>query len=70
MSSVTYKFGFYADGRLEIDETIKKKISSYVDNDSDNPLRYVNYETVVTDSTLDNKKYEVQVTARIKDDNQ
>jgi hypothetical protein len=70
MSSVTYKFDFFANNKLEIQETIKKKISTYVDNESDNPLRYVNYETVVTDCNDTKHNYQVQVTARIKDDNQ
>lgn len=69
MSSVTYKFDFFADNKLEIEETIKKKISTYIDNKSENPLRYVNYETVVTDSDDTKHNYQVQVTARIKDDN-
>lgn len=69
MSSVTYKFDFLADSKLDIESKIKEKISSYVDNDSDNPLRYVNYETVVTDSQDTKYNYHVQVIARIKDDN-
>lgn len=69
MSSVTYKFDFVANNKLEIEETIKKKIAAYVDNGSDNPLRYVNYETVVTDSNETKYNYQVQVTARIKNDN-
>ena len=70
MSSVTYKFDFFANNKLEIEETIKKKIATYVDNGSDNPLRYVNYETVVTDSNDTKHNYQIQVTARIKNDNQ
>jgi hypothetical protein len=69
MSSVIYKFDFLANNKIEIEETIKKKISSYVDNGSDNPLRYVNYETVVTDSNEGKYNYQIQVTARIKNDN-
>lgn len=69
MASVTYKFDFLADSKVEIEETIKKKISAYIDNGSDNPLRYVNYETVVTDSQEEKHTYQVHVTARIKNDN-
>jgi hypothetical protein len=70
MSSVTYKFDFFANNKLEIEEIIKNKISTYVDNKSENPLRYVSYETLVTDSHDTKHNYQVQVTARIKDDNQ
>lgn len=69
MSSVTYKFDFLANSKLEIEETVKKKISTYVDNESDNPLRYVSYETLVTDSNDTKHKYQIQVIARIRDDN-
>jgi hypothetical protein len=69
MSSVTYKFDFFADNKIEIEENIKNKISAYIGNGSDNPLRYVNYETVVTDSQEAKFTYQVQVTARIKNDN-
>jgi hypothetical protein len=69
MSSVTYKFDFLANSKFEIEETVKKKISTYVDNESDNPLRYVSYETLVTDSNDAEHKYQIQVTARIRDDN-
>lgn len=69
MSSVIYKFDFLADNKLEINKTINKKISAYVGNDLDNPLRYVNYETVITDSTEPKHNYHVHVTARIKNDN-
>jgi hypothetical protein len=69
MSSVTYKFDFFANSKLEIEETVKKKVSTYIDSESDNPLRYVSYETLVTDSTDTKHNYQVQVTARIRDDN-
>ena len=68
MNSITYKFNFLADNKEEILDTIKEKISSFVDNDSEDPLRYVNYETTVTDAEK-SKSYLVEVTARIKDDN-
>lgn len=69
MSSVTYKFDFLANNKLEIEEIVKKKISIYMDNESDNPLRYVSYETLVTDSNDAKHRYQIQVTARIRDDN-
>jgi len=65
---MTYKFSFLADNREEVLNTIKEKISSFVDNDSEDPLRYVNYETTVTDAEK-SKSYLVEVTARIKNDN-
>jgi len=65
---MTYKFSFLADNREEVLSTIKEKISSFVDNDSEDPLRYVNYETTVTDAEK-SKSYLVEVTARIKNDN-
>jgi len=65
---MTYKFSFLADKREEVLNTIKEKISSFVDNDSEDPLRYVNYETTVTDAEK-SKSYLVEVTARIKNDN-
>jgi hypothetical protein len=68
MNSMTYKFSFLADNREEVLSTIKEKISSFVDNDSEDPLRYVNYETTVTDAEK-SKSYLVEVTARIKNDN-
>ena len=68
MSSMTYKFSFLADSKSEIVETITEKISAFVDNESEDPLRYVNYETTVTDSN-EKKKYLVEVIARVKNDN-
>jgi hypothetical protein len=68
MNSITYKFNFLADNKEEILGTIKEKISSFVDNDSEDPLRYVNYETTVTDAE-EGKSYLVEVIARIKNDN-
>jgi hypothetical protein len=68
MKSITYKFGFLADNKEEILNTITEKISAFVDNDSEDPLRYVNYETTVTDAEK-SKSYQVEVIARIKDDN-
>lgn len=68
MRSMTYKFSFLADSKAEILETITEKISAFVDNESEDPLRYVNYETTVTDSN-EKKKYLVEVIARVKDDN-
>ncbi len=68
MNSMTYKFSFLADNREEVLSTIKEKISSFVDNDSEDPLRYVNYETTVTDAE-EGKSYLVEVIARIKNDN-
>lgn len=68
MRSITYKFSFLADSKSEILETITEKISSFVDSESEDPLKYVNYETMVTDSN-EKKKYLVEVIARVKDDN-
>jgi hypothetical protein len=68
MKSITYKFNFFADNKEEILNTITEKISAFVDNDSEDPLRYVNYETTVTDAEK-SKSYQVEVIARIKDDN-
>jgi len=65
---MTYKFSFLADNREEVLSIIKEKISSFVDNDSEDPLRYVNYETTVTDAEK-SKSYLVEVIARIKNDN-
>ena len=65
---MTYKFSFLADSKSEIVETITEKISAFVDNESEDPLRYVNYETTVTDSN-EKKKYLVEVIARVKNDN-
>ena len=49
-------------------DTIKEKISSFVDSDTEDPLRYVNYETSITDAE-EGKSYLVEVIARIKNDN-
>ena len=67
MRSMTYKFSFLADSREEMLDVIKEKISPMVDNKSDNPLKYVNYETTISDSDED-KKYLVEVIARVRND--
>lgn len=68
MASITYKFTFTAKDKSEIEEKIKTKISQYIGEDVENPLRYVNYEAVLTDNYgID--KYHIDVTARIKNDN-
>ena len=69
MPSVTYKFDFNANNKLEIETKIKEKISTYIGTEVENPLRYVNYEAVVTDSDIKGTIYNVQVIARIKNDN-
>jgi hypothetical protein len=38
-----------------------------VDKKSDDPLKYVNYETTISDSNED-KKYLVEVVARVRND--
>lgn len=68
MRSMTYKFSFLADNREEMLDTIKEKISLMVDKESDDPLKYVNYETTISDSNED-KKYLVEVVARVRNDN-
>ena len=68
MRSMTYKFSFLADSREEMLDTIKNKISPMVDSKSEDPLKYVNYETTISDSTED-KKYLVEVVARVRNDN-
>ena len=68
MTSITYKFSFTANDKSEIEEKIKKKISIYVGEEVENPLRYVNYEAVLTDN-YGTQKYNIEVTARIKNDN-
>lgn len=65
---MTYKFSFLADNREEMLDTIKEKISLMVDKESDDPLKYVNYETTISDSNED-KKYLVEVVARVRNDN-
>lgn len=67
MRSMTYKFSFLADDREEMLETIKEKISPIVDSKSEDPLKYVNYETTISDSNED-KKYLVEVIARVRND--
>lgn len=69
MPSVTYKFDFNANNKLEIETKIKEKVSTYIGTEVENPLRYVNYEAVVTDSDAKGTIYNVQVIARIKNDN-
>jgi len=64
---MTYKFSFLADDREEMLETIKEKISPIVDSKSEDPLKYVNYETTISDSNED-KKYLVEVIARVRND--
>lgn len=67
MRSMTYKFSFLADSRDEMLETIKEKITPMVDSKSEDPLKYVNYETTISDSNED-KKYLVEVIARVRND--
>ena len=64
---MTYKFSFLANSREEMLETIKDKISPMVDKKSDDPLKYVNYETTISDCNED-KKYLVEVVARVRND--
>ena len=64
---MTYKFSFLADSKEEMLETIKDKISLVVDSRSEDPLKYVNYETTISDSDKD-KKYLVEVVARVRND--
>lgn len=64
---MTYKFSFLANDREEMLETIKEKISPIVDSKSEDPLKYVNYETTISDSNED-KKYLVEVIARVRND--
>lgn len=68
MNSMTYKFSFLADNREEVLSKIKERISSFIDNDSEDPLKYGNYEVMVTDAER-SLGYQVEVTARIKNDN-
>ncbi len=68
MNSMTYKFSFLADNREEVLSKIKESISSFIDNDSEDPLKYANYEVMVTDAEK-SLGYQVEVTARIKNDN-
>lgn len=67
MRSMTYKFSFLADSRDEMLETIKEKITPMVDSKSEDPLKYVNYETTISDSNED-KRYLVEVIARVRND--
>ncbi len=70
MKTVTYKFSVGGDNHQEIIDNIKEEISSYLAINSDDPLKYVNYEVSV-DSTADKnlpQKYNALVIARIKDD--
>ncbi len=68
MRSMTYKFSFLADNQSEMLETIKEKVSLIVDKDLEDPLRYVNYETTISDNDK-GKKYLVEVVARVRNDN-
>ena len=68
MRSMTYKFSFIADNKTEMLQIIKDKISLVVGNSSEDPLKYVNYETTITDNEKD-KKYLVEVIARVTNDN-
>lgn len=68
MRSMTYKFSFLADNKTEMLQIIKDKISLVVGNSSEDPLKYVNYETTITDNEKD-KKYLVEVIARVTNDN-
>jgi endonuclease IV len=65
---MTYKFSFLADNREEVLSKIKESISSFIDNDSEDPLKYANYEVMVTDAEK-SLGYQVEVIARIKNDN-
>jgi hypothetical protein len=65
---MTYKFSFLADNQSEMLETIKEKVSLIVDKDLEDPLRYVNYETTISDNDK-GKKYLVEVVARVRNDN-
>jgi len=70
LKTVTYKFSVGGDNHQEIIDNIKEEISSYLAINSDDPLKYVNYEVSV-DSTADknlHQKYNALVIARIKDD--
>ena len=70
MKTVTYKFSVGGDNHQEIIDNIKEEISSYLAINSDDPLKYVNYEVSV-DNTADKnlpQKYNALVIARIKDD--
>lgn len=68
MRSMTYKFSFVANNRTEMLQIIKDKISLVVGNELEDPLKYVNYETTITDYDKD-KKYLVEVVARVTNDN-
>ena len=68
MRSMTYKFSFLADNKTEMLQIIKDKISLVVGDSSEDPLKYVNYETTITDNEKD-KKYLVEVIARVTNDN-
>ncbi len=68
MRSMTYKFSFVANNRTEMLQIIKDKISLVVGNELEDPLKYVNYETTITDYDKD-KKYLVEVIARVTNDN-
>lgn len=65
---MTYTFSFLANNKTEMLKTIKEKISLLVDNESEDPLKYVSYETTITDNTS-GELYSVEVIARVKDDN-
>ena len=65
---MTYKFSFLADNQSEMLKTIKEKVSLIVDKDLEDPLRYVNYETTISDNDK-GKKYLVEVVARVRNDN-
>jgi len=70
LKTVTYKFSVGGDNHQEIIDNIKEEISSYLAINSDDPLKYVNYEVSV-DNTADKnlpQKYNALVIARIKDD--
>lgn len=70
MKTFTYKFSVVGNSHKEIIDNIKEEISLYLAINTDDPLKYVNYEVAV-DSVSDKnlpKKYNAQVIARIKDD--
>jgi hypothetical protein len=70
LKTVTYKFCVPGDNHQEIIDNIKEEISSYLAINSDDPLKYVNYEVSVEGTADKNlpKKYNALVIARIKDD--
>jgi hypothetical protein len=70
LKTVTYKFSVVGNNHQEIIDNIKEEISLYLAINSDDPLKYVNYEVTIDGTSGKNlpKKYNAQVIARIKDD--